>query len=137
MLLYAVTSLSGTGARKTRLPKARMNLSEQVASLLVQPPVMVERCADTAQAATVSALVMSWSALRSCTTRPAASDVNPSTVGSLNTAATGAALSPKRSTVDAANWAAVRRRSTRGPGLLSRHALAAGRLLGSGLTVVA
>ena len=79
--------------------------------------------AEAAQAAIASALSSSCEAFRSCTSSALASTEKPSTVGSLNTVATGAAsaVSPKMVWMLAANSGAVSRQSLRGPGALLVH----------------
>src|SRR3954470_8997363 len=60
------------------------------------------------------------------------STVKPSTRESLNTCATGAARSPNRSAIEAANSRAVRRRKTLGPGLAgAAHAVSTGIVVGT------
>src|SRR3954467_7279712 len=128
---------AGTGERNALRPKFVTKRLAQLSSYALQVASCVSfaSCAGvvTAQLATASALVINWSAFKSCTSRVLESTVKPSTRESLNTWATGAALSPNRSAIDAANSRALRRRSTRGPGLAgAAQAVSAGSEVGGG-----
>ena len=95
-------SLLASVVRNAARPNAWMNeVAHEEAGAPVDVAAQLANCAslpaDAAQAAIASALSSSCEAFRSCTRRALASTENPSTAGSLNTVATGAALavSPK------------------------------------------
>src|SRR3954447_9030115 len=93
--VYAATRESELASlvRKALLPNAVTNFPAQVASRVEQLPNAVSRLIDdAAQDATASALSMSCEAFSSCTSSVLASTLKPRVTGSLNTAATGAAL---------------------------------------------